>query len=140
MAPTKYTVNGREYNSLDEMAPDDRAVMERHLKMLEDKNGDGIPDLFEGLKGGRRTETQVLRTWSQDGSDADVDKLMQTVSRVLGDVSAGRQQAKTSHWQTSDQTVVTTTRAAKTSGDAWRVVIGLAAVAALVAFLVWRFG
>lgn len=140
MAPTKYTVNGREYNSLDEMPPDDRAVMERHMKMLADRNGDGVPDLFAGLKGGRRAETQVLRTWAQDGSNVDVDKLMQTVSRVLGDAGAGGQQAETSRWQVHDRTSTTTTGAASTTGDRWRLVIMLAAIAAVAVYLVWWFG
>ena len=52
----RYTVNGREYASLDE-------VPEAFRKLLEDKDADGVPDLLQKL--GARTV--VSRTWWING-------------------------------------------------------------------------
>src|SRR5438477_12565478 len=45
---TKITVNGRTYQSVDEMPPDARAQYERAMSMLADRDGNGVPDAFEG--------------------------------------------------------------------------------------------
>jgi hypothetical protein len=45
---TRITINGREYNSVDEMPPDVLAIYEQSMSMLADRNGNGIPDIMEG--------------------------------------------------------------------------------------------
>jgi hypothetical protein len=40
--------NGKTYNSLDEMPADQRAAYEQIMDFMQDKNNNGIPDLFEG--------------------------------------------------------------------------------------------
>ena len=40
--------NGKTYNSLEEMPPMERQAYEQMANILVDKNGNGIPDLFEG--------------------------------------------------------------------------------------------
>ena len=45
---TKITINGREYNSIDEMPPEVLAIYEQSMNMLADRNGNGIPDILEG--------------------------------------------------------------------------------------------
>ncbi|MGH7724946.1 MAG: SH3 domain-containing protein [Candidatus Eiseniibacteriota bacterium] len=45
-------VNGRSYSSIEEMPPEDRRVYEETLRMLEDKDDDGIPDVLQGKRSG----------------------------------------------------------------------------------------
>jgi hypothetical protein len=45
---TRITINGREYNSVDEMPPDVLAIYEQSMSMLADRNGNGVPDILEG--------------------------------------------------------------------------------------------
>lgn len=43
------TINGKTYDSLEEMPPNIRLTYERMMGMLGDKNGNGAPDFMEGL-------------------------------------------------------------------------------------------
>lgn len=45
---TRITINGREYNSVDEMPPDVLAIYEQSMSMLADRDGNGVPDILEG--------------------------------------------------------------------------------------------
>ena len=42
------TINGREYSSVEEMPPDVRKEYERAMSLLADRDGNGVPDVFEG--------------------------------------------------------------------------------------------
>jgi hypothetical protein len=42
------TVNGRTYDSVDQMPPEVRAEFQRAMSMLADRDGNGIPDILEG--------------------------------------------------------------------------------------------
>jgi|SRR5581483_8289577 hypothetical protein len=44
----QYIVNGKTYNSLDEMPPDVRATYEAMGNLFADKNQNGMPDILEG--------------------------------------------------------------------------------------------
>ena len=45
---TTIIFNGKTYNSLDEMPPNERQAYEQMLNIFMDKNGNGIPDFLEG--------------------------------------------------------------------------------------------
>jgi hypothetical protein len=45
--PTRITVNGVEYRSVEEMPPDVRAEYDRMMSLLADRNNDGGPDILE---------------------------------------------------------------------------------------------
>jgi hypothetical protein len=47
----KIIFNGREYSSVDEMPPDVREAYERITRTFADSDGDGVPDVLEGLAG-----------------------------------------------------------------------------------------
>lgn len=47
----KIVVNGREYASLEEMPPEIRAVYQKAMDVLADRDANGVPDILEG-KGG----------------------------------------------------------------------------------------
>ena len=44
---TRITINGREYESVEEMPPDVLAIHEQSMSMLADRDGNGIPDIME---------------------------------------------------------------------------------------------
>jgi hypothetical protein len=46
----KFVVNGREYNSLEDLPPEARAKYEQAMSTI-DKNQNGIPDFVEGMMG-----------------------------------------------------------------------------------------
>ncbi len=44
----KIVFNGQEYDNIDAMPPDIRKLYEHMMAMFTDKDGDNIPDLFQG--------------------------------------------------------------------------------------------
>lgn len=44
----KITFNGKEYSSVDEMPPDVRQAYEKVIQVFQDKDHDGVPDIFQG--------------------------------------------------------------------------------------------
>lgn len=50
----KYIINGKEYNSLDEM-PEDLRIL------FEDKNKDGIPDILEGIDKTKEVKASMIK-------------------------------------------------------------------------------
>jgi|GEM_PF-1422632 len=48
---SKIIFNGREYANVNEMPPDVREAYERITKTFADSDGDGVPDVLEGLSG-----------------------------------------------------------------------------------------
>jgi len=40
-------IDGKSYNSVDEMPPDVRARYEQAMRNFKDSNQDGMPDMFE---------------------------------------------------------------------------------------------
>lgn len=65
-----YTIDGRKYESLDEMPESDRQRIEAHFELFEDSDSDGTPDIFQN---GDNTTTSRHSTkrWSYivDNSD-----------------------------------------------------------------------
>jgi hypothetical protein len=59
---TRITVNGREYQRVDEMPPEVRRQYERAMSMLADKDGNGVPDVLEG------GASIASRTFDDDGN------------------------------------------------------------------------
>ncbi len=45
---SKITFNGKEYSSVDEMPPDVRQTYEKVIQVFQDKDQDGVPDIFQG--------------------------------------------------------------------------------------------
>ena len=56
------TVNGRTYNSPDEMPPEVREQFEKAMSMLADRNNNGIPDVLEGAAAGNDAQGIVTHT------------------------------------------------------------------------------
>lgn len=68
-------LNGKTYNSIDEMPPDVRAQFESMSNLLGDKNQDGVPDLMENMLNANATVMQTS-TIIFDGKTYDnVDEL-----------------------------------------------------------------
>jgi hypothetical protein len=66
----KITINGREYDNVEAMSAEDRALYEKMKGLMGDKDGDGSPDIFETFL---------------DGNHSDVPDLKQ----LLGDIGKG---------------------------------------------------
>ena len=45
---SKIIISGKEYSSIEEVPPELRHLYEEMNQVLGDKNGDGLPDIFEG--------------------------------------------------------------------------------------------
>ncbi|HNB53309.1 MAG TPA: hypothetical protein PK530_15265 [Anaerolineales bacterium] len=62
----KILFNGKEYNSPNEMPPEARRAYETAIgqvnNLLEDKDRDGVPDIFENLTPGNSQNVQVFTT------------------------------------------------------------------------------
>jgi hypothetical protein len=54
-------INGREYESADEMPPEIREVYERALALTADADGNGVPDVLEGK--GRGLLATLREAW-----------------------------------------------------------------------------
>lgn len=48
MMQTRINVNGKDYSSVDDMPPDVRRQYNETMKLLADRDGNGVPDVFEG--------------------------------------------------------------------------------------------
>jgi hypothetical protein len=58
----KIVLNGKEYNSIEEMPEDVRKTYQTVTDMFADKNQNGIPDIFEGTVPARTSATLVTET------------------------------------------------------------------------------
>jgi len=47
----KIVVGGKEYTSVEEMPPDVRALYEKAMSLLTDKDANGVPDILDGKPG-----------------------------------------------------------------------------------------
>jgi len=56
---SRIVFNGNEYGTPDEMPPDIRAEYDRVMRLLEDRNGDGTPDVFESGAARVHAETRI---------------------------------------------------------------------------------
>ncbi len=54
-------VNGKNYANLDEMPPEIRQAYEQALGVLHDGNQNGVPDILEGLSGGKTSTIQTTQ-------------------------------------------------------------------------------
>ncbi len=54
-----FTINGKTYNSIDDMPPDVRAQYESMSNLLGDKNQDGVPDLLGNMLKANATVMQT---------------------------------------------------------------------------------
>ena len=75
---TQITINGVTYASVDEMPPEVRKQYEETMgRLMEDRNQNGVPDLFEHPTG----ETVVNQVTHQvfEGSIGKSDKLMEQI-------------------------------------------------------------
>lgn len=55
----QFIINGKTYNSVDDMPPDVRAQFESMSNLLGDKNQDGVPDLLGNVLNGNATVMQT---------------------------------------------------------------------------------
>ncbi len=56
-----FIVNGKTYNSIDEMPPDVRAQFETMQNVLADRNQNGMPDILENVSGAGATIMQTAK-------------------------------------------------------------------------------
>jgi len=54
----RYIINGREYSSLEQIPAEDRKLIDAQLNIIKDEDGDGVPDLFHGLRGNNVSVTR----------------------------------------------------------------------------------
>jgi hypothetical protein len=64
---THITINGREYSSVDEMPPEVRAEYQRVMKVLADRDGNNIPDIFEG-----KADSRAMPAENESPADVNV--------------------------------------------------------------------
>jgi hypothetical protein len=83
---TRITVNGQTYNSLDEMPPDVRQKYEAAMaKLKEDRDGNGIPDVFESPAGGSNNVVNVVKTSKiiVNGEQRDLSDVPAAIQNLL---------------------------------------------------------
>lgn len=56
----KITLNGREYESVEAMPAEDRALYEKMKGLMGDKDGDGRPDIFQAFLEGNNSDAPDL--------------------------------------------------------------------------------
>lgn len=59
--PNTLIINGKTYNSIDEMPPDVRATFESTSKLLGDQNQNGMPDFIENMANVNATVIQTSK-------------------------------------------------------------------------------
>lgn len=107
----KYTIDGVEYDRYEDIPEKDRALLDARLKLFEDKDGDGTPDIFQAFEGGgesfsvtRRSRIQteitgkgkdrVIKTTSSDAGDDGNVELGRLIERATGRHQASSQRSR----------------------------------------------
>ena len=86
----RYTIDGKEYNSLDEIPEEERRKLEAHLKLLEDKDGDGVPDIVQGnRKGTSSIRNHQVHISAPKGRMKDAERAGELITDLLKDLGAG---------------------------------------------------
>lgn len=57
----KITINGREYDSVEAMSAEDRALYDKMKGLMGDNDGDGHPDIFETFVDGDHSDAPDLK-------------------------------------------------------------------------------
>ena len=132
---TRIVINGREYRSVDEMPVDVRRQYERAMATLADRDGNGVPDVFEGKArppqspDGRVTILQRSSRYVVNGREYDrLEDVPAEVRAVL----------QTKH----SSAALPPTRTPTDGGGitihlSWSTLLALLAAAALTAMIVW---
>jgi hypothetical protein len=84
----KVLVDGREYNSLDDLPPEARANYEQAMGAL-DANRNGIPDFLEGMMGGQQVTPHTVENQSNHTLHHAPRKPMPVHSAITPDTSNG---------------------------------------------------
>ena len=87
----RYVINGKEYNGIEEVPKDERRQLESTLSLLEDKDGNGMPDVFDKLSQGTTQTTKRAKTefsYTVEGDRAA--GLKQLMERLKGQAGASR--------------------------------------------------
>lgn len=91
----RYVIDGKEYDSLDEIPEAERRKIEAHMSMLADRDGDGVPDILQGRDATRsEVKTRTFHYASTDADNADqpmgglLAKLLQDLGGQAPDTDA----------------------------------------------------
>ena len=81
----RYIIDGKEYQSLSDIPESERKKLDAHFKLFEDKDKDGIPDIFQ--KNDAQTssyrESKVVRVSSNDNAE-NAGELFKSVFQKFG--------------------------------------------------------
>lgn len=82
----RYIIDGKEYHSLSEIPESERKKLDAHFRLLEDKDKDGIPDIFQ------RNDAQTSYVESKEvrmSSNVKAEKAGDLLKSVLQDLGVG---------------------------------------------------
>lgn len=81
----RYIIDGKEYQSLSDIPEPERKKLDAHFKVFEDKDKDGIPDIFQGKDAttSSYTESKVVRVSSNDNVES-AGELFKSIFQNLG--------------------------------------------------------
>jgi len=80
----RYIIDGKEYHSLSDIPESERKKLDAHFKLFEDKDKDGIPDIFQ--RNDAQTsyvESKEVRVLSNDNAEK-AGELFKSVLQNLG--------------------------------------------------------
>lgn len=92
-ATTKIVIQGKEYNSIEELPPELRVAYQKMIDLLGDNNGDGFPDILQS-GGFNSAKLSELKNIAQD-MKANVKTIHSAVLRASEQSTRG--QALPSH-------------------------------------------
>ena len=87
---SRFTFNGVEYDNVEEMPPDARRAFERVSGLLEDTDGDGIPDIVqnEGEKTVIHQATYTVNGVTYHSPDEMPEDVRRIYERMTGPIDA----------------------------------------------------
>lgn len=94
----RYIIDGKEYQSLSDIPESERKKLDAHFKLFEDKDKDGIADIFQqnDAKTSSYTESKVVRVSSTDNAE-NADELFKSVFQNLGVGPFGTEKKEREH-------------------------------------------
>ncbi len=82
----RYVIDGKEYHSLSDIPESERKKLEAHFKLLEDKDKNGVPDIFQ------RNDSRTSYIETKEGrvsTGENTEKMENFLKSVLQDLGVG---------------------------------------------------
>ena len=146
----KITINGREYDNVEAMPAEDRALYDKMKGLMGDKDGDGRPDIFETFLDGNHSDAPDLKqllgdigkgsyTWVETRTTSTIDGQAQASERktIFTPESGGAGEAMALPSRGLDRANSNSGTVVRADGSGWARTLAMLSLVALAGIAWW---